>query len=67
MKRHEKDLILGTFVTAVGYLMLIWIHFVTFVCWTVIILGKLIIFISIRNYILYKKAIRGEGTLPLSE
>ena len=67
MKRHEKDLIIGTIITAAGYLLLVWANFVTFACWTVIILGKLVIFLSIRDYILYKKSIRGEGKIPLSK
>lgn len=67
MKKYERDLIFGTIITAVGYLLLVWANFVTFACWTVIILGKLIILISIRDYVIYKKAVRGERKLSLSE
>lgn len=60
MQKYESDLVLGTILTFVGYLMLIGTIFTNFFSWILIIIGKLVIFISIAGYMDYKRAFRGE-------
>lgn len=60
MKKYETDLLFGTFVTLIGYILLIGLSFVAFLSWMVIIIGKVIVFFSIGEYVDYKRAVRGE-------
>ena len=61
MRKYESDLIVGTVITFIGYLMLIWIHFTVFLSWIIIFIGKLVIVISIMGYSDRKRALRGEN------
>lgn len=60
MKKHEIDLLIGTSLAFVGVLLLYWVRINIIFGWIVILIGKLIIFISAMEYVDYRRAIRGE-------
>jgi hypothetical protein len=60
MKKYEKYLLIGTLLTFFGIFLIYEIEFNLFFGWSVVILGKLIIILSIMEYVDYKRAFRGE-------
>ena len=60
MKKYEKYLLIGTILTFFGVFLIYKIGFNVFFGWSIIILGKLIIILSIMEYVDYKRAFRGE-------
>ena len=60
MKKYEKCLLIGTFLTFLGIFILYKIRWSLFIGWGIVIMGKLIILISILEYVDYRRAFRGE-------
>ncbi len=60
MKKYERDLIFGTFLTFMGVLVLYALQISIFFGWFIVITGKLIILFSVMEYVDYKRALRGE-------
>jgi len=60
MKKYEFDLFIGMFLTLFGVILLCKIMLSSILSWIVIIIGKLIILLSIMEYIDCKRMIRGE-------
>ena len=60
MKKYEKYLLVGTLICLVGIFLIYEMGFNVFFGWGIIILGKLIIILSIMEYVDYKRAFRGE-------
>ncbi len=60
MRRYESDLVLGTILTFIGYIMFVGAVAANFVSWLLIIVGKLIIFLSIMGYVDRKRSLKGE-------
>ena len=60
MKRYEKHLLIGTVLTFFGVYALYKFQIEKVFSWGVIIFGKLIILLSIMEYIDYRRAFRGE-------
>jgi K+ transporter len=60
MKKYEIDLIIGTFLTFLGVILLYFLKLHFILGWFIIIVGKLIIFISIMEYTDYRRMLKGE-------
>ena len=60
MKRYEKHLLIGTILTFLGVLALNKLNLEEVFSWGVIIFGKLIILLSIMEYLDYRREFRGE-------
>lgn len=60
LKKYEKHLLVGTFLTFLGILGLYKFGVLEIMCWVVIIFGKLLVILSILEYRDYKRAFRGE-------
>lgn len=60
MKKYEKDLLFGTFMTLAGVMFLVWMKIYFLLCLGIIIIGKLIVIFSIMEYIDCNRAFKGE-------
>lgn len=60
LKRYEKHLLIGTIITFLGVFALCKIKMDAVLSWIVIISGKILILLSIMEYIDYRRAFRGE-------
>ena len=60
MKKYEADLLSGTVLTLIGIILLLVIGFNAVASWLVIIIGKVIIIISVMEYVDYRRMLRGE-------
>ena len=60
MKKYEKHLLIGTVLTFFGVLLIYKLQLWKFLGWFVMIFGKLIIILSVMEYVDYKRAFRGE-------
>jgi len=60
MKKYEADLLSGTFLTLIGIVLLLVIRFSAALSWLIIIIGKIVIIISIMEYVDYRRMMRGE-------
>ena len=61
MKKYEQQVLVGTILTLMGYLLWTWKGFNALASWTIIIIGKALIFFSILEYVDQKRAFRGEN------
>ncbi len=59
MKKYEKDLLMGTFITLVGIILLVVIQFNFILSWIIMIGGKIIVIFSVMEYADYRRAIKG--------
>lgn len=60
MKKYEKDLLIGTFITLVGIYLLVVIGLHWFISWSIMAFGKLIVIFSAMEYVDYCREYRGE-------
>ena len=60
MKKYEKYLLIGTFMTLMGVFILYEIRWSFILGWGVVIIGKILVILSIMEYVDYKRAFRGE-------
>lgn len=60
MRKYEKDLIFGTLMTLAGVFFLVYLRFGMILSWSVIIIGKLIVILSVMEYVDRIRAIKGE-------
>ena len=60
MKKYEADLLFGTSLTLIGIILLTAIKFNSVIGWLIIIIGKIVIIISVMEYIDYKRLLKGE-------
>jgi len=58
-KKCEKKLLVGTFLTLTGILLFFWLKFNLIISWAFIIYGKILVIFSVRDYIRYKKLVKG--------
>ena len=59
MRKYEKDLLIGTIFTLIGVIFLAW-KFNLWFSWLVIVIGKVIIILSVMEYVDYRRSWRGE-------
>ena len=60
MKKYERHLLIGTLLTFIGIFFIYRIKLLIILGWGVLIFGKLIIILSVMEYVDYKRAFRGE-------
>lgn len=60
MKRYERHLLIGTTLGLIGVILIYKLNIGVFFGWFVLVFGKLIILLSIMEYVDYKRAFRGE-------
>jgi len=60
MKKHENYLLIGTLISFIGIFLIYKLGFNLFIGWGIIIFGKIIIILSVMEYVDYKRAFRGE-------
>ena len=60
MKRYEKHLLIGTIIGFIGIFLTYKLGLNLFFGWGIIIFGKLLIILSVMEYVDYKRAFRGE-------
>jgi hypothetical protein len=60
MKKYEKYLLIGTLLTLFGIIFVYKLHLNDILGWSIIIFGKLIIILSIMEYVDYRRSFRGE-------
>lgn len=60
MRRYEKNLLIGTVMTLIGVVLLVSIRFNFWISWLIIIAGKIIVILSVMEYVDYTRAVKGE-------
>ncbi len=60
MKKYERYLLIGTIIALMGIFLVYRIRFNVLVGWSIIIFGKILIILSVMEYVDYKRAFRGE-------
>ena len=60
MKKYERYLLIGTLITFIGVYITYRIKFNLYFGWGIIIFGKILIILSVMEYVDYKRAFRGE-------
>jgi hypothetical protein len=60
MKRYEKHLLIGTILTFIGIFIIYKIRLILILGWSVLLFGKVLIILSVAEYVDYKRVFRGE-------
>ena len=60
MKRYEKHLLIGTIFTFMGIFIIYKIGILVILGWSILLFGKVLIILSLAEYVDYKRAFRGE-------
>ena len=60
MKKYERYLLIGTLICFIGVFLMYRLGFNLLFGWGIIILGKIIIILSVMEYVDYKRAFKGE-------
>lgn len=60
MKRYEKHLLIGTVLAFIGIFIVYKIRFSPVIGWSILVFGKILIILSVMEYVDYKRAFRGE-------